>query len=212
VTLFWRFADPILMRVRSRLEHLAAHAPSDAHERTMLERAVVGEATRLFATSNVFAPHREQITISDHCQIMGEILALNSTARCTIGHHCSLGRDSRIWTKESVTIGNFVLIAHLVDIHDNNSHSLDWRERREDARDVFERNRAPDTTKVASAPIVIEDDVWIGAKSTIMKGVRIGRGAVVAAASVVLNDVPPFTLVGGNPAREIKRLEPDGSA
>jgi acetyltransferase-like isoleucine patch superfamily enzyme len=212
VSFFWRFADPILMRVSSRLEHLASHSPSTTHERTMRERAVVGEATRLFATSNVFAPHREQITIGDHCHIMGEILALNSSARCVIGHHSSLGRDSRIWTQESVTIGNFVLIAHLVDIHDNNSHSLDWNDRREDARNVFERNQALDTTKVASAPIIIEDDVWIGAKSTIMKGVHIGRGAVVAAASVVLNDVPAFTLVAGNPAREIRSLEPGGSA
>lgn len=208
---FWRLADPVLLRLRSRLEHLSGHSPSTTHEGLLNGRAVVGKATRLFATANVFAPDRGQITIGDHCHIMGEILAINPEARCTIGHHCSLGRDSRIWTQESITIGNFVLIAHLVDIHDTNSHSLDWKDRRENARNVFEHNRAPDTTKVTSAPIVIEDDVWIGAKSTIMKGVHIGRGAVIAASSVVTHDVPPYTLVGGNPAREIKRLEPDRS-
>ena len=211
MSLFWRLADPFLLRIRSRLEHLAWHAPSTAHEDLMRQRIVAGQFTRLFPTANVFAPSPEQIVIGDHCHILGEILAINPVARCVIGHHCSLGRDSRIWAQQSVTIGNFVLISHLVDIHDNNSHSLDWRDRREDALNVFERNRGLDTTKVDSAPIVIDDDVWIGAKSTILKGVHIGRGAVIAAASVVTADVPPFTLVAGNPAREIRRLDPGGS-
>jgi maltose O-acetyltransferase len=205
---FWRFGDRVLLSLRSRLEHLGIHAPSNAHETLMRSRAIVGEETRLFATSNIGAPAREQISIGAYCHIMGEILVITPHGKCTIGHHCSLGRDSRIWVQESVTIGNNVLISHLVDIHDNNSHSLDWRDRREDAMNVFERKRALDTTKVDAAPVVIEDDVWIGAKSTIMKGVRIGRGAVIAAASVVTRDVDAFTLVAGNPAREVKKLEP----
>lgn len=205
--LFWKLADPLLLRFRSRLEHLDLHAPSSTHEELMRTRATAGSSTRLFETSNLVGVP-ERLRIGDYCHIMGEILLVNATARVTIGDYCSLGKDSRIWAQESVTIGNHVLIAHLVDIHDNNSHSLDWRDRREDALNVFERRRALDTTKVPSAPVVIEDDVWIGAKSTIMKGVRIGRGAVVAAASVVTKDVPAFTLVAGNPARTVRELEP----
>lgn len=52
---------------------------------------------------------------------------------------------------------------------------------------------------------VVENDVWIGYNATIMPGVRIGNGAVIAAQSVVTKDVPPFTIVGGNPARIIKQ-------
>lgn len=52
--------------------------------------------------------------------------------------------------------------------------------------------------------IVVENDVWIGAKSTIMSGVKISNGAVVAACSVVTKDVPPYAIVGGNPAKVIK--------
>lgn len=52
--------------------------------------------------------------------------------------------------------------------------------------------------------IIIENDVWIGAKSTIMSGVKISNGAVVAAGSLVTKDVPPYAIVGGNPARIIK--------
>src|SRR3954452_16763401 len=53
-------------------------------------------------------------------------------------------------------------------------------------------------------PVVIEDDVWIGARAIILPSVRIGRGSVVGAGSVVTKDVPPYSVVGGNPARVIK--------
>ena len=93
-----------------------------------------------------------------------------------------------------------------VDIFDNDSHSLDAGQRQEDARNIFELGKPIDYAQVPQEPVVIEDDVWIGTKSTIMKGVHIGRGAVVAAGSVVTGDVAPFTLVGGNPARELRHL------
>ncbi|MCO6476121.1 MAG: hypothetical protein J5I94_05830 [Phaeodactylibacter sp.] len=61
-----------------------------------------------------------------------------------------------------------------------------------------------------SAPIIIEDDVWLGARSIVLKGVTIGRGAVVAAGAVATRDVPPYTMVGGVPAKVIRRLSPAG--
>ena len=54
------------------------------------------------------------------------------------------------------------------------------------------------------APITIEDDVWIGARVTILPGVRVGRGSIIGAGSVVTKDVPPYSIVGGNPARLIR--------
>ena len=60
---------------------------------------------------------------------------------------------------------------------------------------------------------VVGNDVWLGRESVVMPGVRIGDGAIVAACSVVTRDVPPYTLVGGNPAREIrKRFDPELTA
>ena len=56
---------------------------------------------------------------------------------------------------------------------------------------------------ISSAPVVIKDEAWIGFNATILKGVTIGRGAVVGAASVVTKDVADYTIVAGNPAKAI---------
>jgi galactoside O-acetyltransferase len=62
---------------------------------------------------------------------------------------------------------------------------------------------------VARGPIVIEPDAWLGAGCVILPGVRIGRGAVIGANSVVASDVPPLTVVAGLPARTIRELTPE---
>lgn len=62
---------------------------------------------------------------------------------------------------------------------------------------------------VSRGPIILEDDVWLGFRSTIMSGVRIGKGAVVAAGAVVTKDVPPYAIVGGVPAKIIKYRFPE---
>lgn len=57
--------------------------------------------------------------------------------------------------------------------------------------------------------VIINDDVWIGAGAIIVPGVTIGKGSVIAAGAVVTKDVAPYTLVGGVPAKEIKKIETD---
>lgn len=63
--------------------------------------------------------------------------------------------------------------------------------------------------KSEHSAIVIEDDVWIGERSTILKGVTVGKGSIVASNSVVTKNVPPMSIVAGNPARVVKHLEND---
>ncbi|MBO2600169.1 acyltransferase [Shewanella algae] len=60
---------------------------------------------------------------------------------------------------------------------------------------------------LVSSPVIIEDDVWIGSGSIILKGVTIGRGATIAAGSVVTKNVPEYSIVGGVPAKFIKMKE-----
>ena len=115
-----------------------------------------------------------------------------------IGNHTTLGHMNMISVAQKVVIGDHCLFAGEVKIFDNNSHPLDPQKRRE--RVIMD--------KTDVAPVIIEDDVWVGTNALILKGVIIGRGAVVAAGSVVTKNVLPYTLVGGNPARMIKVIEP----
>ncbi len=81
------------------------------------------------------------------------------------------------------------------------------RQRRTDVADWMRGHK--DWTHVAIAAVTIADRAWIGFGATILKGVTVGEGAVVAAQSVVTRDVAPWTVVAGNPAREIRRMDPD---
>lgn len=103
---------------------------------------------------------------------------------------------STICATTSVTIGNNVLIGSGCLISDTDSHPIDWEDR------LYDRNE-----KTRKAPIVIKDNAFIGARSIILKGVTIGEGAVVGAGSVVSKDVPPYSIVCGNPARVVKTLK-----
>jgi acetyltransferase-like isoleucine patch superfamily enzyme len=208
VSIVWRFLDPLLVKLARRMEHLSIHAPSDYREEftrslgRFSQHAIVTSRARVQSVAPA-----DHIEVGDYSYIEGDILLLTPESRLRMGKYSFLGSESRVWALGTIAIGDFVLIAPRVDIFDNDSHPVESVKRREDAMDLFERKRPMDYSNVAQAAIVIDDDVWIGTKSTIMKGVHIGRGAVIAAASVVTKDVPPFTLVAGNPAREIRTLD-----
>lgn len=114
-----------------------------------------------------------------------------------IGDYTFIGPGVKIGICENLSIGRYCLVAARVIISDNDGHPLDWKKRRE---------RLP-VDKEGVAPITIEDDVWIGEGCFICKGVKIGRGAVVGARSVVTKDVPEFTIVAGNPAKIIREID-----
>lgn len=96
----------------------------------------------------------------------------------------------------SVQIGKRCLFGADVMVFDTDFHHLEPAGR---------RYGAPNWSEI-SAPVVIEDDVFVGTRSIVTKGVRIGRGSVVGAGSIVTSDVPPMTLVAGVPARRIRSL------
>jgi acetyltransferase-like isoleucine patch superfamily enzyme len=104
-------------------------------------------------------------------------------------------------------VGNHVLIAHNVNIVDTNSHEIPHIERAERYIELITKGYPVEKASIQTAPITIEDYVWISFNATILKGVTIGKGAIVAAGAVVTKDVPPFTIVAGNPAVVVKTLE-----
>ena len=123
-----------------------------------------------------------------------------------IGNFSSLGDYSRIVSGEEVIIGNRVLIAHNVNILDNISHPINADERHQDYLNHQANKSEP--CNMDAKKIIIEDDVWIGFNSIILRGVTIGRGAIIGAGSVETKDVEAWTVNVGNPLRCIRKLEP----
>jgi acetyltransferase-like isoleucine patch superfamily enzyme len=202
----WSYAlDPVIRRVQSRMDHFRSLQSSTHDGDHWRDIASIAENVVFYASASLSSNEKQAISIGAHCFIKGEIVV--SQGGCVrIGDHCFVGEHTRIWSAETVNIGSYVLIAHNVDIHDSDSHSKLWSERREEIVRRFEKGVHQFPQEARKAAVVIEDDVWIGLKSTILKGVKIGRGAIVAAGSVVRSDVEPFTLVAGNPATVVSTV------
>ena len=119
------------------------------------------------------------------------------TPEITIGDNTSIGADCHITAINKVLIGNDVLTGKKITITDN-SHGTTTA----DQIDIPPVKRR----LVSVGPVIIEDNVWIGDKATILPGVHIGRGAIIAANSVVTCNVPAGCVVGGVPAKIIKKM------
>lgn len=117
-----------------------------------------------------------------------------SGSKLIIGDNVGIS-GSTITVSSSITIGNNVRIGSGCLILDNDAHQLKMED------------RLNNTGMINIAPIVIEDNVFIGARSIILKGVHIGKGAVVGAGSVVSSNIPDNAIVAGNPAKIIKFIE-----
>lgn len=127
-------------------------------------------------------------------------LRVTMPQKVRIGSHCHFGPDIFITGGGGVTIGDWVGFGPDVKV---------WS--------VNHRFEDPDTPWLLqgweSKPVFIEDDVWLAANVFVMPGVRIGRGAVVSAGSVVSKSVAPYAIVAGNPGRVVGwRKRPDGEA
>lgn len=118
-------------------------------------------------------------------------VTINFPENVTIGDNIIVNRNVLITARSSITIGNNVLIGSNVVLNDSNHQFID-------------KDTPINKQGHTAAPIVIEDDVWLASNAIILKGVHIGKGAVVAAGSVVTKDVEPYTVVAGIPARKIK--------
>ena len=116
----------------------------------------------------------------------------NAVGDVTIGDYTRIGIHCTVIGP--VCIGNHVNLAQGITVTALNHNFTD-------------ANSMIDEQGISTKPVIIDDDVWIGANAVILPGVTIGRHVVVAAGAVVTKDVPPYSLVAGVPARVIKQLE-----
>lgn len=138
--------------------------------------------------SAIIIREKGSLTVGDGTLIgPGVRFNIGQGAEVRVGSRTLLNENCNIYSREKVSIGDDCAISWGVKIMDTDFHVL-----------VRDGKRLPE-----SAPVVIEDHVWIGSDATVLKGVRIGKNSVVGAGAMVTHDVPPGTVVAGNPARFI---------
>lgn len=133
----------------------------------------------------------QNVSIADNVVIKegARICSCNEKARIYIGGNTTVGYNTFIFASENITIGNDCLIAPFVYLVDSD-HTI-------------ERDKKINTQPNQTAPVTIGDDVWIGTGAKILKGVTVGEGAVIAAGAVVKDDIAPYSIYGGIPAKKI---------
>src|SRR5262245_49142611 len=139
----------------------------------------------------------------------GTMFDVGPRGRVRLGDY-ALVNGARIICDESVEIGEYALISWNVVLMDSYRVPLDPAERRRELERVPARRPRHLAGGGPARPVRIGPNVWIGFDACVLPGVSVGAGSVVGARSVVAEDVPPYTVVAGNPARVIRRLEEGG--
>lgn len=172
------------------------------------ESALMGEDVRFgpYAYCSDLSRISPSVRIGSHVYLDCSLFT-RGAGRIVIGSNTWIGGagSTALGAVRSVTIGSNTIVSNHVHIYDNNNHPTDPERRI--AMTVSEHGGELWGWEESDASeVVIGDNVWIGEFAMILKGVSVGEGAVVGAHSVVTKDVPPYTIVAGNPARVVKRL------
>lgn len=164
--------------------------------------------THLRALGNIGLEVKGSATIGNDFRCIGGLMA--NPMGVNIGSYIRVGKDAIltigdnvgmsstvVWCDKSITMGDNIRIGARTVITDTDAHSLDYVQR---------RTWDTDEVNAKKAPIIIDDDVFIGTSCIICKGVHIGKGAVIGAGSVVTKDIPEGVIAAGNPCRVLKRM------
>lgn len=151
--------------------------------------------------------YKDQVILGDFV-VMDGIIEVYKKGKIYVGDYSYVGR-ARIFCSNNISIGDYCLISDNVCIMDSDLHPFSSEKRVAIAK-RWARGEFPDVySGIVNKPVVLENYCWIGFGTAILKGVRIGEGAIVGANSVVTKDVPPWTIVAGNPAKFIGEIIKD---
>ena len=180
--------------------------PDPVPPNVSLGRDIYIESACSFKRMNSTRP--DAVTLADHSSVYAATqFALAQNARCIVGEYTMLN-GALLMAEELITLGKHCLISWNVCIADSDFHPVDMIQRRLDTIALAPGGDKSQRPHISAKPVTIADDVWIGFNAVILKGVRIGQGAIVGAASVVTRDVPAYAVVVGNPGRVLKILSP----
>lgn len=136
--------------------------------------------------------------------IRGALFSVNSDSKIEIGDRVGMS-SACLWAKERISIGNDVNIGGDCLIMDNDAHPHSYLYRNSVYAKQIEREKFQ--SLIPTSPIQIDDNVWIGARCIVLKGVHIGARTIIAAGSVVTRDIPADVIAAGNPAKVIRNLD-----
>ena len=198
----------ILLEILRALRRLPLIIKSKLKSAVFHKCCLLGDKVTFSADSNCFKDALAEIRIGDNCDICCRLIAKDN-GLLEIGHHTTIRAETIIGALTSIKIGNYVIISNNVRIYDNNNHPTSPSKRMQMCQTGNFYSEDWNWHHSESLPIIIEDNVWIGERSTVLKGVTIGRGAIIASNSVVTKDVPAYSIVAGNPAKVVKYLKDD---
>lgn len=189
---------------------IARRLPWDWYPGVIPENVCVDE-TAYVETSFSFYLYRSQEPVGVQIgrgasTYLGTMFDVGPRGQVTVGSY-SLIHGARIICQNRIEIGDHALISWNVVLMDSYGLPADPAARRSELSRAAGRWPRPLDTHEPARPVRIGDNAWIGFDACVLPGVAIGRGAVVGARSVVVEDVPPYTVAAGNPARIIRHLE-----
>jgi acetyltransferase-like isoleucine patch superfamily enzyme len=204
----WTIGSRLLRGVfwKARLSHVQGWMLADRGVRVLHGRHLrAGRQFSLEEGAYINALSKRGIVFGDRCTV-GRYSSICPTnplldepgEGLKMGDHSNIGPYSYVGCSGYIEIGSRVLMGPRVNLMGENH--------------AFQRTDIPMKEQgVTRERLIIEDDVWIGVNATLLAGITIGRGSIIAAGAVVTKDVPPFSIVGGVPARLIKSRLPAGA-
>ncbi len=167
------------------------------------ENIEVGENS-VIDSSNCFKNYHSMLScglkVGSHVTFWRTSLAVEENGYIEIGDFCYVANASLV-SSGKILVGSRVFIAGGVTIADSDFHPVDPLLRLQDVIALSPVGNRSTRPHVEASDVVIEDDVWIGINATVLKGVTIGKGAIVEPGSLVIRNVPPGARVSGNPAK-----------